>query len=390
MNKKSLVSGIIIVLIFSLIGFYSIRKTSPAPQKVDTQGMDVWKQSLSSLTANIAHSSIDYVIEGDHFALGMYVSDIKNKINGFDYLIIIDKDKKILEHPDTTQVLKDYKPEGLQPLGSKNSLIQQINKGGKEIYDVAAPIMLEDIRLGEIHLGLKNPWKEIPKVTVPAGSALPKILLFVAAFIGIVISIFGARGASPAIVETTVPIISEAELKGLRNDKSELESNVKKLKQQINDISKSKAVPTEDENEMSKRIATLRMIETKLLKGIDAKKAEINRIEEQKQTISSSISSTETKELKEQLDLRIKEIGDLKTQLEEMRQQGVPEAATQGAPSSDIDEIKKDELELTQRIVKKRREEITLSQRVETKRKEELALERKIEAMRKKLTEMGA
>jgi hypothetical protein len=390
MNKKSLVSGIIIVIIFSLIGFYSIRKTSPAPQKADTQGMDIWKQTLSSLTANIALSTIDYVIEDDHFALGIYVSDIKNKINGFDYLIIIDKDKKILVHPDTTQILKDYKPEGLQRLGNKNSLIQQINKDGNEIYDVAIPIMLEDIRLGEVHLGLKNPWKETPKVTVPAGSALPKILLLAAAFIGIVISIFGARGTPPVTVETIVPIISQVALENLRKDRTELQSNVKKLKQQINDISKSKAVPTEDENETSKRIATLRMIETKLLKSIDVKKAEINKIEEQKQTISSSVSSTETNKLKEQLDLRFKEISNLKSQLEKMRQQGVPEAATQVAPQSNIDEMKKDELELTQRIVKKRREEITLSQRVETKRKEELALERKIEAIKKKLTGMGS
>ena len=73
-----------------------------------------------------------------------------------------------------------------------------------------------------------------------------------------------------------------------------------------------------------------------------------------------------------------------------MRAQAERKEAAEGAPAADVEELKREELELTQRIVKKRREEIILSQRVEAKRKEELALERKIEALKKNLNEMGS
>jgi len=94
--------------------------------------------------------------------------------------------------------------------------------------------------------------------------------------------------------------------------------------------------------------------------------------------------------LKDQLIQRDKQISELTTKINQLKtatsEQKIP--ATEGG-GKDIEELKKEELELTQRIVKKRREEIILSQRVETKRKEELALERKIEALQKKIKEMG-
>lgn len=381
MNKKSLVTGIIVVIIFTAIGFFSFKQSSSS---TENPGMEIWEQTLTSLNTNIAYSIIDPVIDNDNFLLEMYLSDIKGKISGFDYLIVINKDGKILTHPDSTQILQDYKPQELEPLGDKKNLIQKIKKGEKEIYDIASPIMLDDIRIGEIHLGLKNPWIGVTGKT--GGSLPPKILFLLAAVIGVILSIVGAVGTT-APVKTTGFTISKEEVNKLKKNKEELESNIDKLRKELADISKKKKETTGDETATSERISKLRTEEAKLLKSVDEKQTELTKLEEKKEVISSS---PETNELKNQLASKDKEIESMRARLEEMEVRAETKTATTKIPASDVEEMKKEELELTQRIVKKRREEIILSQRVEAKRKEELALERKIEALKKKVKEMGS
>ncbi|TES93767.1 MAG: hypothetical protein E3J87_01580 [Candidatus Cloacimonadota bacterium] len=380
MNKKSLFTGIIVVIIFTAIGFLSIKQSSSS---TESPGMKIWEQTLVSLNTNIAHSIIDPVIDNDNFLLEMYLSDIKGKISGFDYLIVINKDGKILSHPDSTQILQDYKPQGLEPLGDKKNLIQKIKKGEKEIYDIASPIMLDDIRIGEIHLGLKNPWIG---VTGKTADSLPKILFLLAAVIGVILSIVGAVGTT-APVKTTGFTISKEEVEKLKKNKEELESNIDKLRKELTDISKKKKETTGDETVTSERVSKLRTEEAKLLKSIDEKQAELTKLEEKKEVISSS---PETNELKNQLASKDKEIENIRAMLEEIKVKAETKTATTEVSAGDVEEMKREELELTQRIVKKRREEIILSQRVEAKRKEELALERKIEALKKKVKEMGS
>ncbi|MCK4396426.1 hypothetical protein KAW96_07495 [candidate division WOR-3 bacterium] len=383
MNKKSLILGIIIVLLFTVVGFLSIQKLSPTTYKRGIPGLEIWKQSTLSLNANIANSIVDYVIDNDHFVLGMYESDIKDNITGFQYLIIINKEGKILTHSDSTQILQDYQLGGLNPLGDRKNLIQYSKE--KEIYDIATPIMLEDIRVGEVHLGLKNPWIGVTEEQPP--NNLVKILFIAAAFIGIILSIVGAIGT--AAPSKTTGFISKEQVKTLERNKQELESKINELKKEFSTFSKKKGEITGDEDEINKRIATLRMEEAKLLKNVDEKKAMLEKFEESEKAISLSVPSSEADKIKKQLALKDKEINDLKTHIENMKAQEEKKAALQEVPA-DMDEMKKEELELTQRIVKKRREEIILSQRVEAKRKEELALERKIEALKKKLKEMGS
>lgn len=372
MNKKSFILGIIIVLLFTAVGFLSIQKLSPTTHKRDISGLEIWKQSILSLNANIANSIVDYVIDNDHFVLGMYESDIKDNITGFQYLIIINKEEKILTHPDSTQILQDYQLGGLNPLGDRKNLIQYSKE--KEIYDIATPIMLEDIRVGEVHLGLKNPWIGVTEEQPP--NNLVKILFIAAAFIGIILSIVGAIGT--AAPSKTTGFISKEQVETLKRNKQELESKINELKKEFSTFSKKKEEITGDETDINKRIAKLRVEEAKLLKSMDEKKA-----------ISPSVPSSETEKIKNQLALKDKELDDLKAHIKNIKAQAEKKVALQEVPV-DMDEMKKEELELTQRIVKKRREEIILSQRVEAKRKEELALERKIEALKKKLKEMGS
>lgn len=387
MNKKSFIAGIIIVLIFIAVGLFSIKTLGPSQQKDKTPvAIEKWEQALLSLNANIAFSIVDPVLDNDTYALRTYLSGVKNSVKGFEYLIVVNKDGKILLHPDSSQILQDYKPEGLKPLGDQKNLIQHITKGQQDVYDIATPIMLEGIKQGEVHLAVKNPWEAKTEKTA---DNLPKILFIVAGVLGIIISIIGAVG-SRGSAETALPSISREEIEKLKIDKQGLESKIIKLNKDFADISKKKKEIAGSETEITNRIAQLRIEEMKLLKSIDEKKGELIKFEQQMEAMSASASSPEIESLKNQLVSKDEEIDNLQNQLENLKAQAGVNMSTEEVLVGNIEGMKKEELEITQRIVKKRREEIILSQRVETKRKEELALERKIEALRKKLKEMGS
>ena len=381
MNKKSLIFGILIVIIFCASGFFSIQKSNASPSNGQIPGEQEWKEVLLSLNASISHSIVEYVIDNDNFVLEMFLSEIRNKIKNFDYLIVTNKDGKILVHPDSTQILQDYKSKGLQPLGNKKNLIQRIKKGEDNIYDIATAVTLEEAKVGELHLGIKSPWKRIKNETT---NNLPMILLIVSGLIGLILSIVGAFGSSAPI--TTIDITTKKKIEELNKKNEELKRDKETLKKRLADSSKQKGKISEEEKTAAKRIEELKTEKTTLLKTIEEKKVELAKLGEKKLTTPSP----EVNRLKEQLGLKEKETEKLKKQIEDIKTKVEKGTTEKEISSEDIEEMKKEELELTQRIVKKRREEITLSQRIETKRKEELALERKIEALQKKSKELGS
>jgi hypothetical protein len=384
MNKKPLILGILAILIFVGGGFFALTKSNPTADTGATSSKEIWEPAVISLCKSIAHSTMDFVIDNDNFVLGMYVGNIKSKITGFDYLIIVNKDGKMLTHPDSTQVLQDYQGEGLTPLGEKHSLVQFVE--GKNVYDIAAPVLLDDIRMGEVHLGIKNPFKETTEVASPGN--MPKIILFASAFVGLILMIIGA--IAPASVKPVTAAVPPAEITKLKKENSQLEATIGTMKKEIEELSKKKAASPKDEAKFSESIANLRQEETKLAQNIDNMKAQLVKLEQQKETMAAQPAGADAKEFTKKLEEKENEIDNLKTQIENLRAQAERKEAAEKAPAADVEELKKEELELTQRIVKKRREEIILSQRVEAKRKEELALERKIEALKKNLNEMGS
>lgn len=386
MNKKSFIFGILIVIIFISIGFWILQQTGSPSSKSEPQGMKEWENMLISLNASLAHYSVDYILSDDRFALSMYISKIKEKIQGYDYLIFVNKDGEILTHPDSSKIMEKYNPSGMEPLGEKNNLIQTINRGDSKIYDVASPIMLDNTKVGEVHLGVKNPWTKANASKSGSTGNLPKILLIAAAFIGIVLSLFGALGSSTSTIKPVTKGISKEKFANLKANKDEIEKELKILQKKYEDLSKKK--PAGEGQKLGEKIENLKKREEELTKIVKEKDAEIEKLHKSSE---SKTTPAELTEMKGEIETKNKQINDLKNQLEELKSKKTTEAeGGETVTPEEIEGLKKEELELTQRIVKKRREEITLSQRVETKRKEELALERKIEALQKKLKESGS
>jgi peptidoglycan hydrolase CwlO-like protein len=386
MNKKSLILGILAILVFVGGGFFALTRSNPSASTGGESANDIWEQTIVSLAKSIAHSTVDFVIDNDNFVLAMYVDDISPKIKGYDYLIIVNKDGKMLTHPDSSQVMQDYGSEGLTTLGEKQSLVQFVEE--RNLYDVSVPVLLEDIRLGEIHLGIENPFGE---TTAEASTDnMPRIILFASAFIGLILIIFGS--IAPASIKPVTPTVPNAELTKLKKENSQLEATIGTMKKRMEELAKQKAAATGDEAKVAESIAKLREEETKLAQSIDDKKAQLVKLEQEKEAMATQAQpqGADAKEFRRQLEEKDNEINNLQTQIENLRAQAERKEAAEEAPEADVEALKKEELELTQRIVKKRREEIILSQRVEAKRKEELALERKIEALKKNLNEMGS
>ncbi len=386
MNKKSLILGILAIIVFVVAGFFALTRSSPSAEPVSNSAREIWQQTTISLNHSISQAIIDFVIEDDNFVLGMYVNDIKSKIKGFNYLIVVNKEGKILSHPDSTQIFQDYNPQEISTLGENKNLIQFIES--KNIYDVATPILLDDIVLGELHLGITNPWTE---TQAQSGNNLPQIILLASAFIGLILIIFGAIGA-PAAPKMILPSASKTEIEKLKKNKLEFESTIASLKKKLQEASKQQQDSTGDEKEAIKRLAKIRSEETKLSKSIDDMKTEKLKLEQQKEAMSGvqSAASADSDAFERQIALKDNEINNLKAQIENLKVQAEEKVVPHEVSAEEIEGMKNEELELTQRIVKKRREEIILSQRVESKRKEELALERKIEALKKNLSSMGS
>jgi hypothetical protein len=383
MNKKSLIFGILAILIFVGAGFFALKKSNPSTPSDTNSSKQLWEDVVVSLGRSIAHSSVDFVIDNDNFALGMYVNNIRQKIKDFNYLIIVNKDGKMLTHPDSAMVMQDYTGEGLASLGEKRSLVQL--QEAQNVYDIAVPVLLEDIRVGEIHLGINNPFTNASVERTP--DKMPQIILFASAFIGLILIIFGS------IAPTTIKPVStgapNAAMNKLKEENARLESSIATMKKKMEELAKKQkeGAPAGDA-EAAERVAKLRQEETKLTKAIDDRRAEMVQLEKQKEAMAARPAGANAEEVKRQLNEKEIEINNLKAQIENLRAQAERKEAAVEAPAADVEALKKEELELTQRIVKKRREEIILSQRVEAKRKEELALERKIEALKKNLNGM--
>ncbi len=384
MNKKSLILGILAILVFVAAGLFALSKAMPAAGGGETSNKELWEKMAVSLAKSIAHSTVDFVIDNDNFVLGMYTQNIQNKITGFSYLIIVNKDGKMLTNPDSALILQDYTGGEFTPLGEKQSLVQLSETNN--VYDIAVPVLLEDIRLGEVHLGITNPFGE----TIAADSPdnMPRIILFASAFIGLILIIFGS--IAPASIKPVTPAAPSAQMSRLKKENAELEATISTMKKKMDELSKRKPAASQDEAKAAETVAKLRQEEKKLAQGIDDMKAQIVKLEQEKEAAAAQPAGANADEFKKQIAEKDEDINKLKAQIENLRAQAERKEAAEKTPGADIEELKKEELELTQRIVKKRREEIILSQRVEAKRKEELALERKIEALKKNLHEMGS
>ncbi len=110
-----------------------------------------------AVTEQVASTSVDLILKEDDLALVNLVSSVKKSEVPLEYVIITDADGQIVAHTDVKRLFERYKrPRGVRPLSTKDSVevFSYVGRGGKEYNDFSAAVGYNNLKLGEVHIGI--------------------------------------------------------------------------------------------------------------------------------------------------------------------------------------------------------------------------------------------
>ncbi|UCB46788.1 MAG: SpoIIE family protein phosphatase [Spirochaetota bacterium] len=114
-------------------------------------------ERYKAVTEQVAQTSVDLILKEDDLALINLVSSVKNSETPLDYIIITDTDGIIIAHTDIKRLFDSYRrPRGVKPLSARDSIevFTYTARGGREYSDFAAVVKYNNLKLGEVHLGI--------------------------------------------------------------------------------------------------------------------------------------------------------------------------------------------------------------------------------------------
>ncbi|MEK7871252.1 MAG: methyl-accepting chemotaxis protein [Nitrospirota bacterium] len=178
-----LISLLSIIMGF-ILGWFSWSGTRDALE-------DALKKRGTSLAKGLAYNSIYGVLIGDTSALDRLAKGVKEEPD-VDYLIIVDKDGKVLAHSDQSEVGKNYSDKltkkALEITESGAEIARLVKEG---LYDIAVPIGSSDTgtsgRIGAVRIGLST---EGMKQKLDSIRNVIFILTTITIGIGIIVSFF--------------------------------------------------------------------------------------------------------------------------------------------------------------------------------------------------------
>lgn len=414
-----LISMIIILLINSVI----ILKFSPSKEKgMETNLKDILTkeriESGFSIANVISNAVLEPLLNGDEAPImDIVVNTVKNSDGLIDYIIVIDDNGIVFgDSKQPMNVLKPFNDPSINLLKSEN---RQVQDKEKDYYDLGLAIKTGDKKRGEIHLGLKKVTFE-EKTEKSSGSSI--IIVGITFILGIVLSlIFSLIISSKLSAGKDFVNLRSSKIDELRKQEEELQKSlasknneIKSKEQKISELEKKiketgskydevDRIIRESEQEIEEKKKQVEFYENKISELVEKQKSLKEQIDKVKESESINVEAEKLKNqisnLKIQLqqiinDIEVKRneeknllerINQLKTQASAISQN----EAIGGAIGPELEKKKKEEFEITQRIVAKRKEEIAISQRLELKRKKELELTGRLEMLEKKLKEMG-
>lgn len=104
---------------------------------------------------SLANGSIDYLIKPNELLLNAFVSDLVRDNRDLAYAMVLDDKNLIWAHSATDNIMKFYNPpEGLDPTLTYTA--QKYSEGEIAFWDIAVPIMVNDVRIGTARIGIKD------------------------------------------------------------------------------------------------------------------------------------------------------------------------------------------------------------------------------------------
>jgi serine phosphatase RsbU (regulator of sigma subunit)/anti-sigma regulatory factor (Ser/Thr protein kinase) len=138
---------VLIFIVYNIGSRYQIRT-------IRTKFIERYK----AVTEQVAQTSADLVLQEDNLALSNLVSSVKNSETPLDYIIITDMDGRIIAYTGVKlQLFDNYRrPRGVRPIGVKEpvDVFTYTAQGGRAYDDFAAAIKYNNLKLGEVHLGI--------------------------------------------------------------------------------------------------------------------------------------------------------------------------------------------------------------------------------------------
>lgn len=424
--KKSTFIFLLIILIFIILCINAVIVFIFSPSKTTVEKVstkELLQNERTEMAFNIASVISGAVLEplldeDEAPIMDIAMNTVKNSNGLIDYVIVVNTDGVIFgDSKQPTNVLKPFNYQNIKLLKSENRLVQDIEQN---IADVALAIKTGDKKRGEVHIGIKKVTFEDKSGGEKQSPILAVILNIV---IGLILSVVFALIISTKLSSGGDFVnLRSAKIDELRKQEDELQkilvskqNEIKSKEQKISEIEKKiketgskydevDRIIKESEQEINEKRRQIEFYENKLNELIEKQK---NLKEDLDKVKESQSADQELKMLKNQIDTfkvqlqqimndievkrneeqkLVERINQLKLQATQMPQ-GVQSA--EGLGSVDLEKKRKEEFEITQRIVAKRKEEIALSQRLELKRKKELELTGRIEMLEKKLKEMG-
>ncbi|MGQ9630042.1 MAG: adenylate/guanylate cyclase domain-containing protein [bacterium] len=97
----------------------------------------------------------DDLLVGERDRMAIAINRAKRISEGVEYVAVVGANGEIAGHSERGLVGRVYQePEGLEPLGEKEILAQSYSIAGREIYDIAVPVIVGEKRIGQVHVGM--------------------------------------------------------------------------------------------------------------------------------------------------------------------------------------------------------------------------------------------
>jgi len=127
-----------------------------------------FNERYRAITAQVASSAIDLILQGDDLALVNLVTSVKNSEEPLDYVVITDIEGTIVAHNEVERLFSQYRPpRGVRPLNPRDTvqIFVYAGQGGRRYNDFAGVVRYNDSKLGEVHIGIpEDKFEEVSDV----------------------------------------------------------------------------------------------------------------------------------------------------------------------------------------------------------------------------------
>ncbi|MBF0431521.1 MAG: SpoIIE family protein phosphatase [Fibrobacteria bacterium] len=248
--RISLKTQFSLLVIFLMLGLVAVIAYTTL-QHIKTSLTVERKLRGSTLIRNLSTASQEAILSGNELNLFDFVNHIIEDEEGIVYVIVLDKDNKVLAHSNSELVGKLLDNSITQQISeSKEKQIISTSFNGEEIYNFYSPMVIQEKLLGRVHIGLSQ--KSIKdairtaqlKIGYIAIGALLVALLATFFLVGVLVKPIqllaaGARRVGSGDFEHEIKVDSKNEIGQLASNFNDMTRSLNKRKKDLSTLNEN-------------------------------------------------------------------------------------------------------------------------------------------------------